>query len=77
MEACFNKRYNTETPTDCSPWAEGDCHKRTLRGGTWDPSTNVRCSGYRKSSIVDGCSFRVVRTPNVRNNPSRASLRRS
>ena len=39
--------------------------KRTLRGGTWDRSTNVLRSGYRKSSIVDGYGFRVVRTPNV------------
>jgi hypothetical protein len=46
--------------------AEGDCHKRMLRGGTWDRSANMLRSGYRENSIVDGGghSFRVVRTLN-------------
>jgi formylglycine-generating enzyme required for sulfatase activity len=66
-EDCFNKRYNEDTPTDGSPWLEGDCHKRMLRGGTWDRSANMLRSGYRENSIVDGGGhrFRVVRTLNV------------
>ena len=66
-EDCFNKRYTEDTPTDGSPWLEGDCHKRMLRGGTWDWSANMLRSGYRENSIVDGYgnSFRVVRTLNV------------
>ena len=66
-EDCFNKRYNEDTPTDGSPWLEGDCHKRMLRGGTWDWSANMVRAGYRESAIVDGggYSFRVVRTLNV------------
>jgi formylglycine-generating enzyme required for sulfatase activity len=66
-EDCFNKRYNEDTPADGSPWLEGDCHKRMLRGGTWDWSANMVRSGYRENAIVDGggYSFRVVRTLNV------------
>jgi len=66
-EDCFNKRYSEDTPTDGSPWLEGDCHKRMLRGGTWDWSANMVRAGYRESAIVDGggYSFRVVRTLNV------------
>ena len=56
-----------QTPADGSPWLEGDCHKRMLRGGTWDWSANMVRSGYRENAIVDGggYSFRVVRTLNV------------
>jgi len=66
-EDCFNKRYNEDTPVDGSPWLEGDCKKRMLRGGTWDWSANMVRSGYRENAIVDGGghSFRVVRTLNV------------
>jgi formylglycine-generating enzyme required for sulfatase activity len=66
-EDCFNKRYTEDTPVDGSPWLEGDCHKRMLRGGTWDWSANMVRSGYRGDAIVDvgGHSFRVVRTLNV------------
>lgn len=66
-EDCFNKRYNEDTPVDGSPWLEGDCHKRMLRGGTWDWSANMVRSSYRENAIVDGGghSFRVVRTLNV------------
>src|SRR5437762_3196148 len=47
-EDCFNKRYNEDTPVDGSPWLEGDCHKRMLRGGTWDWSTNMVRSGLSR-----------------------------
>ena len=66
-EDCFNKRYNEDTPIDGSPWLEGDCNKRMLRGGTWDWMANMVRAGYRENAIVDGggYSFRVVRTLNV------------
>ncbi|HET9586892.1 MAG TPA: formylglycine-generating enzyme family protein [Bradyrhizobium sp.] len=66
-EDCFNKRYNEDTPTDGSPWLEGDCRRRMLRGGTWDWSASVQRSGYRGIGIVAASShsFRVVRTLNV------------
>jgi formylglycine-generating enzyme required for sulfatase activity len=65
-EDCFNKRYTEDTPADGAPWLEGDCHKRMLRGGTWDWSANMVRSGYREAAIVEsGYSFRVVRTLNV------------
>ena len=66
-EDCFNKRYNEDTPIDGSPWLEGDCKKRMLRGGTWDWMANMVRAGYRDNAIIDGGghSFRVVRTLNV------------
>jgi hypothetical protein len=55
------------TPAEASPWLEGDCKKRMLRGGTWDWMANMVRAGYRENAIVDGggYSFRVVRTLNV------------
>ena len=65
-EDCFNKRYNEDTPTDGSPWLEGECNKRMLRGGTWDWMANMVRAGYRENAIIGAHrSFRVVRTLNV------------
>ncbi|MET3842582.1 formylglycine-generating enzyme required for sulfatase activity [Bradyrhizobium sp. OAE829] len=66
-EDCFNKRYNEDTPVDGSPWLEGNCQRRMLRGGTWDWMANMVRAGYRENGIVDGggYSFRVVRSLNV------------
>jgi formylglycine-generating enzyme required for sulfatase activity len=65
-EDCYNKRYNEDTPTDGSPWLEGDCTKRMLRGGGWIGMALTQRSGYRNDmKVVAGYSFRVVRTLNV------------
>jgi formylglycine-generating enzyme required for sulfatase activity len=65
-EDCYNKRYNEDTPTDGSPWLEGDCSKRMLRGGGWIGMALTQRSGYRnETKVVAGYSFRVVRTLNV------------
>lgn len=65
-EDCFNKRYNEDKPTDGTPWLDGDCSKRMLRGGTWAFLALKSRSGHRESSdITGGYSFRVVRTLNV------------
>ena len=65
-EDCFNKRYNEDTPADGSPWLEGDCNKRMLRGGTWDGMANMVRAGYRGNATIGAHhSFRVVRTLNV------------
>jgi formylglycine-generating enzyme required for sulfatase activity len=65
-EDCFNKRYTEDTPDDGSPWLEGDCRQRMVRGGTWKWSPNMVRSGYRQGDGVDNeNSFRVVRTLNV------------
>ena len=34
-EDCYNKRYNRGHAGRRSPWLEGDCTKRMLRGGGW------------------------------------------
>ena len=66
-EDCYNKRYNEDTPIDGSPWLEGDCSKRMVRGGTWDWSADVSRSGARDNADArfSTKSFRVVRTLNV------------
>jgi formylglycine-generating enzyme required for sulfatase activity len=62
-EDCYNKRYNEDTPSDGSPWLEGDCKRRMLRGGGWNGAALTQRSGYRNDNIVEaGNSFRVVRT---------------
>ena len=62
-EDCYNKRYNEDTPADGSPWLEGDCKRRMLRGGGWNGAALTQRSGYRNDNIVEaGNSFRVVRT---------------
>jgi formylglycine-generating enzyme required for sulfatase activity len=65
-EDCYNKRYTEDTPTDGSPWLEGDRSKRMLRGGGWIGMALTQRSGYRnETKVVAGYSFRVVRTLNV------------
>jgi formylglycine-generating enzyme required for sulfatase activity len=65
-EDCYNKRYTQDTPADGSPWREGDCTKRMLRGGPWNWSANMLRSGYRYGAYVgSGYGFRVVRTLNT------------
>jgi formylglycine-generating enzyme required for sulfatase activity len=62
-EDCYNKRYNEDTPADGSPWLEGDCSRRMVRGGGWNGAALTQRSGYRNDSIVvSSNSFRVVRT---------------
>ena len=65
-EDCYNKRYTEDTPTDGSPWLEGDCNKRMMRGGGWIGMALTQRSGYRNDmNVAAGYSFRVVRTLNV------------
>ena len=65
-EDCFNKRYNEDTPTDGSPWLEGDCSKRMVRGGGWAGTPTTQRTGYRTDAILAlGNGFRVVRSLNV------------
>lgn len=61
---CFNKRYTQDTPTDGSPWLEGNCAERMIRGGEWNGWAATLRSGYRYSMLGEGggYSFRVVRT---------------
>ena len=63
----LQQAYNEDTPVDGSPWLEGNCERRMLRGGTWDWMANMVRAGYRENGIVDGggYSFRVVRSLNV------------
>ncbi|SDT32445.1 formylglycine-generating enzyme family protein [Bradyrhizobium canariense] len=62
-EDCYNKRYNEDTPSDGSPWLEGDCTRRMLRGGGWMGFALTQRSGYRNDFPVGTFnSFRVVRT---------------
>jgi len=65
-EDCYNKRYTVDAPTDGSPWLDGNCSKRVVRGGYWlDLPSRLR-SGYRDGVDENGGNgFRVVRTLNL------------
>ena len=62
---CFNKRYTEDTPKDGSPWLEGDCTQRMVRGGRWDAQPSELRSGARNWILGEGAGgsygFRVVR----------------
>jgi formylglycine-generating enzyme required for sulfatase activity len=67
-EDCYTKRYTEDTPSDGSPWLEGDCSKRMMRGGGWQGSALTQRTGYRDGTNVGGgydLGLRVVRTLNV------------
>jgi formylglycine-generating enzyme required for sulfatase activity len=65
-EDCYNKRYTEDTPTDGSPWLEGDCTKRMARGGGWNGPALTQRMGYRNDmNVLAGINFRVVRTLNI------------
>ena len=61
-EDCYNKRYNEDTPADGSPWLEGDCSRRMVRGGGWNGAALTQRTGYRSDNIVAASAgLRVVR----------------
>jgi formylglycine-generating enzyme required for sulfatase activity len=65
-EDCYNKRYTVDTPTDGSPWLEGDCTQRMVRGGGADSYPTALRSGYRdKTPAIGSSGLRVVRTLNL------------
>jgi formylglycine-generating enzyme required for sulfatase activity len=63
---CYNKRYTQDAPTNGSPWLDGNCTKRMVRGGYWlDPSDKIRSGARAESDEIGGNGFRVVRTLNL------------
>jgi formylglycine-generating enzyme required for sulfatase activity len=36
VEDCWHDEYNEKSPTDGSPWLEGNCDGRVVRGGSWE-----------------------------------------
>ena len=63
---CYNKRYTQDAPANGSPWLEGNCAKRMVRGGGWQAAPYKIRSGYRNNADeASGMSFRVVRTLNM------------
>jgi formylglycine-generating enzyme required for sulfatase activity len=65
-EDCYNKRYTVDAPTDGSPWLDGNCSKRMVRGGYWLNLPSRLRSGYREEADENGGNgFRVVRTLNL------------
>mgnify|MGYP001765756183 CR=1 FL=1 len=65
VEDCYHDNY-VGAPTDGSPWTQGSCQKRVLRGGSWYfYPRNLRCAyRYRSGSNIQGYDFgfRVART---------------
>ena len=65
VEDCWHPEYTAETPVDGSPWLDGNCDGRVMRGGSWEDSEEELRSAARvgeyssNSSYVDG--FRIAR----------------
>jgi formylglycine-generating enzyme required for sulfatase activity len=65
VEDCWHSEYTAAAPNDGSPWLDGDCDGRVLRGGSWSDSASelrsaARTGEYKdKSSYADG--IRVAR----------------
>jgi formylglycine-generating enzyme required for sulfatase activity len=65
VEDCWHNEYTATAPVDGSPWLEGNCDGRVMRGGSWEDSEEelrsaARIGEYRNnSSYVDG--FRIAR----------------
>jgi formylglycine-generating enzyme required for sulfatase activity len=38
VEDCWHDDYTAKHPTDGSPWLEGNCNGRVVRGGSWEDS---------------------------------------
>ena len=65
VEDCWNDEYTADAPADGSPWLEGDCSGRVLKGGSWeDYAGDVRAAARVASTQSDGTwsdGFRVAR----------------
>jgi formylglycine-generating enzyme required for sulfatase activity len=65
VEDCWHNEYTAAAPADGSPWLDGNCDGRVMRGGSWEDSEEelrsaARIGEYRNnSSYVDG--FRIAR----------------
>lgn len=52
VEDCWNDSYQG-APSDGSSWSEGDCSKRSLRGGSWYSQPNYVRSAFRNRFNAD------------------------
>jgi formylglycine-generating enzyme required for sulfatase activity len=65
VEDCWHDQYTSAAPTDGSPWVDGECDGRVVRGGSWMDSevelrSAARTGEYKiESSYSDG--IRVAR----------------
>jgi formylglycine-generating enzyme required for sulfatase activity len=65
VEDCWHDQYTATAPADGSPWLEGRCDGRVMRGGSWEDSDEELRSAARvgeyagNSSYVDG--LRIAR----------------
>jgi formylglycine-generating enzyme required for sulfatase activity len=66
-EDCWNASYRG-APADGSPWTDGNCGRRVVRGGAWDDYPVDLRSADRSGGVTDGrynnIGFRVARTLN-------------
>ena len=64
VEDCWNDSY-ANAPTDGSPWLQGDCSVRVVRGGSWGDRPEGLRSAFRgrdrRDVRNDVSGFRVAR----------------
>ena len=65
-EDCWNESYTTDAPADRSPWLQGDCGRRVVRGGSWGNRPGDARAAFRlwvEPGLRDNnLGFRLART---------------
>jgi formylglycine-generating enzyme required for sulfatase activity len=65
VEDCWHNDYTAAAPAEGSPWLEGNCEGRVMRGGSWEDSEGELRSAARLGEYKDNSSnadgFRVAR----------------
>lgn len=65
VQDCWHENYNG-APDNSSPWLDGDCERRFLRGGSWGSNSRDTRSATRRGFPADfrfgNIGFRLIRT---------------
>jgi formylglycine-generating enzyme required for sulfatase activity len=57
VEDCWHDQYTAAAPTNGSPWLEGNCDGRVMRGGSWEDSQEELRSAARTGEYKDNSSY--------------------
>jgi formylglycine-generating enzyme required for sulfatase activity len=57
VEDCWHDEYTAKAPTDGSPWLDGNCNGRVMRGGSWEDSQEELRSAARVGEYKNNSSY--------------------